>query len=515
LDSGASSHISGFRADFSAYEKLETPRTVLLANQQKGYGIGLGEIKLVVKIDGRDKILKLKNVLHVPEIKRRLISIGAASDNGCRGIIEDNKIKLIKNDQPQLVAIKRNGIYSVQVNEEENANAVESTGPLDMWHNRFGHINKQTILKMANEGLVEGLEEIRGQQLAKSRTLDTIDCESCQKGKMSKLKIPLSTRTRSTRVGEVVHSDICGPLGKTSISGANYIVLLKDEASNYRFIYCVKTREETFECIKKTYAKILADTGEKMSTLVTDCGSEYISNRTQLYLSDHNVIHKKSIPFVPAQNGFVERENRTISEGVRSMLFASNMPLYFWSEAATTFVYLLNRSLNKNINVTPYEYFFKNKPRVSFLRPFGCLAYVKTQTKKRRGYQQKLEERAQKGVLLGHDRDYSYRVYILEARKIILSRDIAFDETKFPYAKHATEPVHDLTPWDNDPDENGDDGDANVQEEEGSQVDESDQAVPECWNTPPRGKSGDSISLARRCAASTVVRLCTHRALYE
>jgi len=495
LDSGASSHISGFRADFSAYEKLETPRTVLLANQQKGYGIGLGEIKLVVKIDGQDKILKLKNVLHVPEIKRRLISIGAATDNGCKGIIENNKIKLIKNDQPQLVAIKRNGIYYVQVNEEENANAVESTDPLEMWHNRFGHINKRTILKMANEGHVEGLEEIRGQQLAKSKTLDTIDCESCQKRKMSKLTIPLSTRTRSTRVGEVVHSDICGPLGKTSISGANYIVLFKDEASNYRFIYCVKTREETFECLKKTYARILADTNNKMLTLVTDCGSEYISIRTQLYLSDHNVVHRKSIPFVPAQNGFVERENRTISEGVRSMLFASNMPLYFWSEAATTFVYLLNRSLNKNIDKTPYEYFFKEKPRISFLRPFGCLAYVKTQTKKRSGYQQKLEERAQKGALLGYDRDYTYRVYLLEERKIILSRDIAFDETKFPYAKCATEPVHDLTPWDDDPDEIGDDDDANVQEEEGPQVDESDQAEPARYNLRSRTTELSNLAL--------------------
>jgi len=232
-----------------------------------------------------------------------------------------------------------------------------------------------------------------------------------------------------------LHSDICGPLGTTSLGGADYIVVFKDECSHYRFIYCIKTRSETFDCLRKTVAFIESEAGKKVKKFYSDRGSEYTSNRTQEYLLENKIVHKRSIPFVPAQNGFIERDNRTLLNDIRSMLYGSRVPLRFWAEAADTFVYLLNRSLNSKISKTPYELLLGVKRRVTHLRIFGCLCYVKTQTKKRSGYRPKLEARAVKGMMLGYDRDYSYKVFILEEKKIIFSRDIAFDETKSAFDK--------------------------------------------------------------------------------
>lgn len=75
-----------------------------------------------------------------------------------------------------------------------------------------------------------------------------------------------------------------------------------------------------------------------------------------------------------------------------------------WCESATTAVYSLNRSVNCNtLDKTPYELYFGEQLSVSHIRIFGSLAYVKTQTKKRSGYQKKVEERATKGILVGYE----------------------------------------------------------------------------------------------------------------
>jgi hypothetical protein len=54
----------------------------------------------------------------------------------------------------------------------------------------------------------------------------------------------------------------------------------------------------------------------------------------------------------PYQNGVAERRNRTLMDMVRSMLSNSDLPLFLWSEALKTSVYILNRVPSK---VVPME----------------------------------------------------------------------------------------------------------------------------------------------------------------
>jgi len=49
---------------------------------------------------------------------------------------------------------------------------------------------------------------------------------------------------------------------------------------------------------------------KSVKKLVSDCGqiggSECTSNRSQDFLEKKSILHKTSVPFVPAQNGFIE-----------------------------------------------------------------------------------------------------------------------------------------------------------------------------------------------------------------
>lgn len=113
------------------------------------------------------------------------------------------------------------------------------------------------------------------------------------------------------------------------------------------------------------------------------------------------------------------------------MLIGKNVPASLWGEAVVTFVYLSNRSVNKNTaDETPYELYFKREPNVSHLRVFGCMCMLKIQTKKRSGYQPKIEEKASQCIFVGYEQEYTYRVFDPTYNKIIKSRDVRFDETK-------------------------------------------------------------------------------------
>jgi hypothetical protein len=53
------------------------------------------------------------------------------------------------------------------------------------------------------------------------------------------------------------------------------------------------------------------------------------------------------------------------------------MPLSFWDYALETAVFTSIRAPSKYIEMTPYELWFGNKPKLSFLKVWGCDVYVK------------------------------------------------------------------------------------------------------------------------------------------
>lgn len=443
LDTGATEHMTYDASNFVSFERFDSPGPVKFGGTMREECLGRGDIPLIAKVDGGYKHLLLRGVLYVPNMRRKLISIGKTISLGHTGEIQKSRI-IIKNDSDEiiLVGLKQDNLYRALVRESTDRDKAEVAvaeeeatrdSDLTLWHERLAHVNRATIVRMKKHSSVTGLESSNFNVDPKASDRKVINCESCCQAKHARQPIPLSTRARAEEVGQALHVDICGPIGTATLSGAKYITVFKDESSNFRFAYFIKSKEEAHGCLRKCIAQVRADTGKSVLSLVSDLGSEFTSNRSQVFLNEQGIIHKTSAPFTPQQNGFVERENRTIMEAVRSMLYHRKLPEQLWGEAANTAVYTLNRVLNsRNGNKTPFELYHKNKPRVSHMRVFGSVAFMKAQEKKRSGYQKKLEPRSNKMIFVGYDRDYTYRLYDPESRKIFITREVIFDEGKMP-----------------------------------------------------------------------------------
>lgn len=188
------------------------------------------------------------------------------------------------------------------------------------------------------------------------------------------------------------------------------------------------------ECLDKFKNwKIFVETQKdfRIKTLRTDNGLEFINDEFNELCIKHGIQRHRTVVKTPQQNGIAERMNRTLLNKVRCLLIQSGMPKKYWGEALFTACYLINRSPSRVINLkTPEELWNNKPPSLSHLKTFGSTAYVHNVT-------DKLSKRSIKCVLMGYQIGVKgYRLLSLENNKIIISRDVIFNELDFPFKRN-------------------------------------------------------------------------------
>ena len=135
-----------------------------------------------------------------------------------------------------------------------------------------------------------------------------------------------------------------------------------------------------------------------------------------------------TVPKMPELNGLAERINRTIMDRVWSMSAHAKLSKIFWVQVLMTTTYVINRSPSENLDGDVPQRVWTDKD-VSYrhLKVFDCLAYVHV-TKDKRG---KLDTKTRPSIFLGYgDDEFGYRLWNLQEKKVIRSRDIVFMEEK-------------------------------------------------------------------------------------
>jgi hypothetical protein len=199
----------------------------------------------------------------------------------------------------------------------------------ELWYHRMAHLH---------HGALGGLREVvTGVPQISIEHQDV--CRGCALGKFTKTSFP-SSDTRSVGILDLVHTDVCGPMTRRSLSGCEYYLTFIDDYLRKTWIYFLKAKSEVFTWFQEFRALVENQSGKRIKVLRSDNRGEYSSRQLVDLCAQHGIRRQMTIPYNPQQNGVAERKNRAITGAARSMLHDQSLRLYLWAEACATTVYL-------------------------------------------------------------------------------------------------------------------------------------------------------------------------------
>lgn len=415
VDSGASTHLTLHRE----WLKSENPadiEEIVVADNTRLPVISSGNIEMQFKTNGKLLDVNVGGVLCVPSLTTNLLSVSKLIENGNTVKFDSTGCSIFGKNNVLLARAKLiDNMYKLMANTVNCLMTVNADALV--WHRRLGHINYNSLNKLKN-GIVDG---INFTNVNNSYPV----CEPCCEGKQCRL--PFKRGSRAQAILELVHTDVCGPMENASIGGAKYFVTFIDDFSRKVYVYIIKSKSDVFEKFKIFKSLVENQTGKRIKAIRSDNGTEFFNEAFTNLFNKCGIIHQKTNPYTPEQNGLAERMNRTIVEKAKCMLADAKLAVKFWAEAVNTSVYLINRSISAGlVNKTPEEVWSGNKPNLSNLRIFGSEAMVLVPKQKRT----KWNPKSKKLIFVGYSEgSKGFRFIDPTNFKLVESRDVKFIES--------------------------------------------------------------------------------------
>ncbi|CAI5715318.1 unnamed protein product [Peronospora farinosa] len=286
---GASRHMTDDKREFVEYEDLSTPIYITVANGHQLKAQGTGKARFILE-NGRT--VKLTEVLYVPGLDKKLVSVAALTARGVLVQFKRDQAVLISDDVTVAV-IKRVGklfAWNVKQHITLEAHKAESSGAINdtsgLWHARLGHVSTKKIMQAMKS--CDGISRVVAS--------DGGVCDGCARGKMtnSPFSHTSGSEVKTSRPLEVVHTDLMGPMNPKSKGGALYVLTFINDYSRFVYVYLLAAKSQVLERFKAFRAMVKKQTNCKIKCIRSDNGGEYTNHRFNKYCADLGIIHQRS-----------------------------------------------------------------------------------------------------------------------------------------------------------------------------------------------------------------------------
>lgn len=440
IDSCASRHLTNQRDNMFDYRTLDDAEFVNAACEGGSVKIvGIGNLRVKQIIDGREVIMMLKDVGYAPKCRTNLVALSKAQRGGMKIEFEPYSTKMIGTyqgstmmiaDSKQIGITELVGMKTVRTGKTPVVffNAGDDDA-MKLAHRRTCHTAVDTLKKMESTNAVVGLNVIRS-----TKNVGNI-CEACVDGKAMNKAHHRREKT-SSKVLELMHTDLCGSISPMGVGGQSYAQLLTDDYSGAMWVSSMPFKSGVGQATKDMVLHAQKLTGKKLVTLRTDGAKEFTMGGCKKFLDENGSMLDEVPPYSPQSNGRAERPNRTVFEKARTSLSEMNMMGGFdghemlWPEAIRCVVHVYNRTLTRSSHKdvrhkTPYEIITGSKPDLSNLRIFGSQVKV-LMPDAYRGT--KVQPKCWDGYHVGYNPGDAYRCYIPKLKRVFVSKDVTFIE---------------------------------------------------------------------------------------
>ncbi|KNZ46390.1 uncharacterized protein VP01_730g6 [Puccinia sorghi] len=217
VDTGATNHVSG---DLSLLSNLRPLRQNILLKLASLNGTVAATHAGSIRISSTHSTTQLDNVLYCPDIRGTLISLGQLLDDGFK-VMFDNGAMLITDDDSGAVLVAHLKDRSWRISfSSPLANPVSSSMPAVLklsgdwqsslqWHNRLGHASDRVIKEYLRRFVPS----------FNIKSWVPFFCETCAVAKSERRRAALKSEIPSKAKGDLVVSDVLGPVDPADIFG--------------------------------------------------------------------------------------------------------------------------------------------------------------------------------------------------------------------------------------------------------------------------------------------------------
>jgi hypothetical protein len=185
--------------------------------------------------------ISFMDVFYVLGLKKNLISVSTLQDRGLEVSFKGTEVfihpkgssltsgQMIGVRDGKLFKLLFQPLHALVVSNDNNRQTCE------LWHQRMAHLH---------HGDLGGPREVVT-KVPQINTEHQDVFKGCALGKFTKASFPNSD-TRSVGILDLVHTDVCGPMSRKSLSGREYYLTFIDDYSRKTWIYFLKTKSEVF-----------------------------------------------------------------------------------------------------------------------------------------------------------------------------------------------------------------------------------------------------------------------------
>ncbi len=124
-------------------------------------------------------------------------------------------------------------------------------------------------------------------------------CDPCDEAKQTRASHPPDD-TRAPAPLFLVHMDVCGPL-PTGLGHNRYFVTLLDDHTNLSVTLPFQTKDQVPALIIDTLKMLENQVNERVTSVRTDNGSEFVNRTLQEFFKSRGIYHEKSATYTPSK----------------------------------------------------------------------------------------------------------------------------------------------------------------------------------------------------------------------
>ncbi|WJX27717.1 hypothetical protein P8452_16504 [Trifolium repens] len=261
---------------------------VTFGDGAKGEIIGIGDLI-------SHGLPNLENVLLVKGLTANLISISQLCDQGMKVNFTKSEC-LVNNEERQLMlrgTRSKDNRYLWMPQEEALTSTclVTTEDEVQLWHQKLGHLNLKGMKKAIS------VEAIRG--LPKLKIVEGKVCGECQIGKQIRMSHPMLEHQTTSKVLELLHMDLMGPMQVERLGGKRYALVVVDDYSRYTWVNFIREKSDAFDVFKELCIQLQREKGSNVVRIRSDHGREFENSKFNEFCSTEGIKHEYSSPITP------------------------------------------------------------------------------------------------------------------------------------------------------------------------------------------------------------------------